>query len=195
MTTPLADRPGCAPALPAGGVDLADLLGRHTSTAAGLAAADAEAFRSEGPRIDNRIGTLLSLVLGAVAASGAVGGVGATVSRQHHAYLAAGLLVAAAGVIVAGLLLIVRLILPRLSAVHPCSGALARVAALPDPDAARAHYQRAALDCVGYQSRVAWRHATQITRRWFRFRTAGRVLVAGVLLAAAGFLALGVGWW
>jgi hypothetical protein len=175
-------------------LDLGTLLADRRAAAAALAAYDAEAIRQEGPRIDNRIGTLLTLVLGALASSGVVGGVGASVSRQRHAYLAMGLLATAAVVIVAGLLLIVRLILPRMTReVTTRSGALARVAALPDAAAARAHYYAAAQDCVSYQSAVAWSYATGIRRRFFRFRTAGRVLVVGVVLAAVGFLALGWG--
>jgi hypothetical protein len=175
--------------------DLAALLAGHNAAAAALAAADAEAFRQEGPRIDARIGTLLSLVLGALASSGFVGGIGASVSRQRHAYLATGLLAVSALVIVAGLVLIVRLILPRLSRrVTARSGSLARVSVLPDATAVRAHYQSAAQDCLAYQSFEAWRHAAGIARRFRRFRTAGRVLVVGVVLAAAGFLALGWGW-
>jgi hypothetical protein len=99
---PTADAPG-----------LAALAADHTTAAAALAAADAEAFRQEGPRIDARIGTLLTLVLGALASSGFVGGIGASVSRQRHAYLAMGLLAVSALVIVAGVVLIVGLILPR----------------------------------------------------------------------------------
>lgn len=162
--------------------------------AARLAAVDAEAFRSEGPRIDNRIGSLLTLMLGGLASSGVVGGLGASVSRQRHAYVAFGLLAVSAVVIVAGLVLIVRLILPRLTRVTPTSGALALVAALPDVASARTHYQAAGRDCLAYQSALAYHHAVAITRRFFRFRTAGRVLMAGVVLATAGFLALGWGW-
>lgn len=165
------------------------------ATAAALAAADADAFRQEGPRIDGRIGTLLSLMLGALASSGAIGGVGATVSRQHHAYVATGLLTTSALVIVAGLALILRLILPRLTRrVTAQSGALALVADLPDVASARAHYRVAAQDCLTYQSSLAWSHAVAIRRRFRRFRRAGIVLLVGVLLAAAGFLALSGGW-
>lgn len=175
-------------------VDLGALLAGHNAAATALAAADADAFRQEGPRIDGRIGTLLSLVLGGLASSGVVGGVGASVSRQRHAYLALGLLATAAVVIVVGLVLIVRLILPRLTRVTARSGPLATVSVLPDAAAARAYYQRAASDCLAYQSGAAWRHAVTIARRFRRFRIAGRVLVAGVLLATAGFLALSAGW-
>lgn len=165
-----------------------------SAVAARLAAADAQAFRAEGPRIDARIGTLLSLMLGGLASSGVVGGLGGSLSRQRHAYLAFGLLAVAAVVLVAGLVLIVRLILPRLTPVTPTSGALAVVAALPDVAAARAHYRAAGRDCLAYESALAYHHAVAITRRFYRFRTAGRVLVAGVVLAAAGFLALAGGW-
>jgi hypothetical protein len=163
--------------------------------AAALAAADADAFRAEGPRIDARIGTLLTLVLGALASSGFIGGIGASVSRQRRAYLAMGLLAVSALVIVAGLVLIVGLILPRLSKVVTArSGVLARVSVLPDEAAVRAHYLAAAQDRLAYQSFTAWRHAAEIARRFHRVRTAGRVLLVGVALAALGFLALGWGW-
>lgn len=176
-------------------LDLSALLVERDTTAAALAAADAEAYRAEGPRIDDRIGTLLTLLLGALASSGAVGGVGTALSRQRHAYIALGLLVAAAVVLVAGLGLICRLILPRLTrAATPRSWSLAWVAALPDPADAAEHYRAAAADCLAYQSRQAWSNATSIRRRFFRFRTAGRVLLVGAGLAAAGFLALGWGW-
>jgi hypothetical protein len=174
--------------------DLGALLAAHQAAAGALAAADAEAFRQEGPRIDGRIGTLLSLVLGALATSSVIGGVGATLSRQRHAYLAMGLLASSAVVIVAGLVLIVRLILPRLTRVTARSGALAQVAVLPDATAAREHYRAAAQDGLTYQSTTAWWHAVAIAARFRRFRNAGRVLVAGVVLAAAGFLALSWGW-
>lgn len=175
--------------------DLSALLASHTAAAAALAADDAAAFRGEGPRIDGRIGTLLSLVLGALASSGAIGGVGASASRARHAYLAEGLLVTAAVVIVAGLLLVVRLILPRLRRVTAASGALAQVSTLPDAAAARAYYCAAVLDQgLSYQAASAHQHAVSIARRYRRFRTAGYVLVAGVLQAAAGFLALAGGW-
>ncbi|HEX9334543.1 MAG TPA: hypothetical protein VF892_01610 [Pseudonocardiaceae bacterium] len=174
--------------------DLDVLLAQHAAAAAALAAADAEAFWAEGPRIDGRIGTLLSLVLGGLASSGVVGGVGGELAHQRHAFVALGLLVASAVVTVTGLLLIVRLILPRLTQVTARSGRLARVSVLPDAAAAREHYRAAAQDCLAYQAAAAWRHAVTIARRLRRFRTAGRVLVVGVVLATAGFLALSWGW-
>lgn len=163
--------------------------------AAGLAAADAESFRGEGPRIDARIGTLLSLVLGGLASSGAVGGIGGSVSRTRHAYLAMSLLALASVVIVVGLVLVVRLILPRMTrrvTVH--SWSLAHVADLPDTTAARVYYRAAARDCLAYQACQARSHAVAIRRRFRRFRRAGWVLLVGVVLAAVGFLALGWGW-
>ena len=169
--------------------------GTCEASAAALAATDADAFRQEGPRIDNRVNTLLTLVLGGLASSGGLGGVGAAVSHRQHAYLAMWLLVAAAVVILTGLVLIVELILPRLTRqVTVRSGHLARVAALPDQAAAHAYYQAAAQDCLAHQALAAWSHATAIRRRFRRFRRAGYVLLAGVLLATAGFLALGWGW-
>lgn len=168
---------------------------QRDQAAAVLAAADAAAFRAEGPRIDARIGTLLSLVLGALASGGVVGGLGGSLSRARHAYLALGLLAAAAVVIVVGVVLIVRLILPRLSnGVTPHSWSLAHVAELPDLVAVRAYYQAAAQAPLSHQARQAHSHAVAIRRRFRRFRRAGWVLVAGVVLAAAGFLALGWGW-
>lgn len=165
------------------------------TTAAQLAAADATSIQAEGPRIDNRIGILLSLLLGGLASSSVLGGVGASISRQRHAYVATGLLVAAAVVIVVGLVLIVRLVLPRLTRrVTAQSGALARLAELPDAAAARDYYRAAVGDCLAYQALLAWSHAVGIRRRYRRFRRAGYVLVVGVLLATAGFLALGWGW-
>lgn len=175
-------------------VDLSELLATRDAAGAALAAKDADTFRQEGPRIDNRIAGLLSLVLGALASSGLVGGVGASLSRQRHAYLAMGLLGCSAVVLSAGLLLTVRLILPRLTKVTARSTTLAHVAALPDAAAARAHYGTAAQDCLTYQATAAWSHAIAITRRFRRFRRAGRVLLVGVLLATAGFLALSWGW-
>jgi hypothetical protein len=174
--------------------DLDVLLAQHTAAAATLARSDAESFQSESPRIDNRIGTLLSLVLGGLASSSVVGGVGGELAHQRHAVVALGLLVASAVVTVAGLLLIVRLILPRLTRVTARSGPLAQVSVLPDEAAARAHYRAAAQDCLAYQSAAAWRYAVAVARRFRRFRTAGRVLVVGVVLATAGFLALSWGW-
>lgn len=168
---------------------------QHTAAAAALAARDADAFRAEGPRIDNRIGTLLSLVLGGLASSSVVGGVGGELAHQRHAYVALGLLVASAVVTVVGLLLIVRLILPRLTRVTARSGELARMSVLPDAEAARAFYLAAAADQgLSHQAAAAHRHAVAIARRFRRFRTAGYVLVAGLLLAAAGFLTLAGGW-
>jgi hypothetical protein len=167
----------------------------HNALAATLAAADAQAFREEGPRIDNRIGTLLSLLLGGMASSSVLGGVGASLSRERHADVAMVLLATAAVVIAVGLVLIVRLILPRLSPrITARSGALAQVAALPDVAAVRDFYRVAAQDRLGYQAGLARAHAVAIRRRFFRFRRAGWVLVAGVLLATCGFLALGWGW-
>jgi hypothetical protein len=163
--------------------------------AAELAAADAAAFRHEGPRIDARIGILLTLVLGGLASGGLVGGIGGSVSRQRHAYVALGLLTVAALVTVAGVVLIVRLILPRLSpVVTDRSGPLARVSVLPDEAAVRAYYRAAAQDRLAYQSHAAWRYAVGTARRFHRFRTAGRVLMAGVVLSALGFLVLSWGW-
>lgn len=167
----------------------------RNATAAGLAAADAEAFRQEGPRVDNRIGTLLSLLLGGMASSSVLGGVGTTLSQQRHAYVAMVLLAAAAVVIAVGLVLIVLLILPRMSRrVTARSGALAQVAALPDAAAVREHYRTAAMDPLGYQAGLARAHAVGIRARFYRFKVAGWVLVTGVLMATAGFLALGWGW-
>lgn len=174
---------------------MTDECARRDQAAALLAAADADAFRAEGPRIDGRIGTLLSLVLGGLASSGAVGGVGGSVSRERHAHVAMGLLAVAAVVILAGLVLVVRLILPRLTRrVTPNSWSLAHVADLPTLAAARAYYRDAAQDCLTYQASQARSHAVAIRRRFRRFRRAGWVLLAGVGLAAAGFLALGWGW-
>jgi hypothetical protein len=176
-----------------GTIDLAALLAHHHATGAALAAQDADAFRQEGPRIDNRITSLLSFVLGALISGGFVGGASALVSH-HHAYLATALLTTAAAVLATGVLLHVRLILPRLTTVTDQSGPLARVADLPDPAAARQHYLTAARDCLTYQATAAWCHAVGITRRNRRFRRAGRLLLTGVLLAAAGFIALRQGW-
>lgn len=163
--------------------------------AAALARADADEFRAEGPRIDGRINTLVTLVLGGLASAGVLGGVGGSVSRAHHAVVAHGLLATSAVVIVAGLVLQVGLILPRLSRrVTSRSGALARVSVLPDDVAVRDYYRAAARTCLAYQSASALRHARGIAARFHRFRTAGYVVTAGVLLAAAGFLALGWGW-
>jgi hypothetical protein len=174
--------------------DLTALLADHNATGAALAATDADAFRQEGPRIDNRIGSLLSLILGALASSGLIGGVGASLSRAHHAPLAMGLLAGSSVVIATGLLLTVRLILPRLSTtITVQSGPLPRVAALPHPAAARAHYSTAARDCLTYQSAAAWSHAVAISRRFRRFHRAGTVLLIGVALATAGFIALAWG--
>lgn len=176
--------------------DLAELLAAHHAAAAALAAADAEAFRQEGPRIDDRINTLLALVVGALASASVVGGVGGSVSHARHAYLAEGLLTASAVVIVAGLLLVARLILPRLTWVTDRPGPLARVSVLPDTAAARRFYLAAALDDGGlsHQAGAAHRHAVAIARRFRRFRRAGYVLVGGLVLALAGSLALAGGW-
>jgi hypothetical protein len=184
---------------PLGRVDLPDLsalLAEHSAAAAALAAADAGEFRAEGPRIDGRIATLASLVLGALASGGVLGGLGTSVSHQRHAYLAQGLLMGAAVVLVAGLLLFVRLLLPRLTKVTAQSGALARLSVLPDAQAARRYYLAAVVTDQGlsHQAAAAHRHAVGIARRMRRFRRAGYVLVSGVVLAAAGFLALAWGW-
>jgi hypothetical protein len=194
--------------------------GDKASRGAALAAADADAFRSEGPRIDARIGTLASLVFAVLASTGAVGGVGTSISRARHAEVATWLLVAGAVAFAVGFVMIVRLILPRLvrvtpatgvlawaaalplvgplvrrlTRIRPAPGALAQVAALPDTTAAAAYYAAAAEDCLAYQATDAWAHGVAIARRFRRFRRAGWVLTTAVVLAAAGFLALGWGW-
>jgi hypothetical protein len=166
-----------------------------TTNPAELAAADADAFRAEGPRIDNRIGTLVNLVIGAVAASGGIGGVAGLISRQHHAYVATTLLGVSAVVLMAGFLLIGRLILPRITPSPTSqSWSLAWVADLPDADAARDYYETAADDLDTHLCLQAWSHAVSIRRRFRRFRTAGRVLAVGAVLALVGFLALAWGW-
>lgn len=169
--------------------------GDVTAAAVALAAADFDAFRSEPPRTDARIGILASLILGGVASIGGVGGLGATVSRQHHAHVAFALLVAAAVALAAGVVMIVRLILPRMDRqLTTQSGGLHQVAALPDAAAARRYYTAAARDCLTHWSGRTWCQSKASTRRLFRLRGAGRVLGIGVLLVLAGVLALAAGW-
>ena len=164
------------------------------AAAARLAAADADAIRQEGPRSDTRIGLLLSLLLGGAASASVFGGLGTELAHARHAYVATGLLAAAAVVVVVGLVLIVGLILPRLSRrVTAQSGVLAQVANLPGHQAVREFYRAAAIDPLGHQVRAVRSHAVGIQRRLYRLRRAGWVLVAGIVLATAGWLALGWG--
>lgn len=158
-----------------------------------LAAVDAEAFRQEGPRADNRVGILATLLLGLLAAAGGIGALNVLTNRAHHAPVATVLLCAGATVFVVGLIAIVRLILPRLSRKVSREGVLGVVASLPDVEAACEHYRQAAQDRLAYQAACAWAHARLITRRNRRLRRGGWLLVLGVVLAAAGLVALGLG--
>lgn len=181
------------PSTPAESAAAAEASTKAEEAGAKLAEYDGTAFRSEGPRTDAKVGALLSLLVGVVGVVGVLGTLGTTVSRQARAYVAAGLLGAAAVVLVLGLLMIVLVILPRLYGPEQRPGALGIVAALPDAAAARAHYRAAGEDPLAYRAADAWFHSKVMTQRYRRIRRAGVVVLLGIVLGLAGGLALGWG--
>jgi hypothetical protein len=162
------------------------------AVAARLAELDAVAFRSEAPRTDAKVGHMLSLVGAVGAVIGVVGTLGTAVSLRTGATAAAWLIGAAAVVIVAGLVMVFLMILPRLAA--PAGGPMVTVAELADQVAVRTHYLTAAQDPLDYVAGAAWLHARVAVGRYRRAFWSGVVLLAGLLLGLAGGLALGWGW-
>lgn len=187
----------------------------HVIEGAELAALDCERIWQEGPRMDARIGTLMTTLLGGLASAGGIGGYGGMLSRERDAKLALALLVLAAVVIVVGLIMNLRLILPRmtienkeqarwprrlLELVLPThektdnANALKGLASVENADEAYDYYVNAAKDPLRYMASQAHAHANAITGRNWRFVRAGWMVMTGIVVALAGSLSLAMGW-